>query len=127
MSEIENAPRINPPNPQWEQNLPSANSPASGKADSWDELNHLDAAYLEFSMASNIVRGLMLVTGMIPLGFGLFLLVELVFDYIAGNGDGFLPLAILLSAFLLLVSIFVIRFDLRLPKITITPFSLSKK
>jgi hypothetical protein len=60
VSEIKNAPRITPPNPQWEQNLPPSNSPAYDKADSQDELNRLDEACLQFSMASNYVRSLML-------------------------------------------------------------------
>jgi hypothetical protein len=116
VSEIKSAPRINPPNSQWEQNLPLRNSQASGKADAWDELNQLGETYLEFSMTSNILRGLMLITGLIPLGFGIFLLGELGFDQVAGSEDGFWSLAFLLSACLLSLSVFVIRLDLRLPK-----------
>lgn len=67
------APRITPPHPQWQQDLIARDAPAAGKADSWDELNHLDEVYLEFSMASNIPRGLILWGAIACLAAGLWL------------------------------------------------------
>ena len=45
------ASRIVPPNPHWQQDLVLRDAPPQAKADSWDELNHLDESYLEFSLS----------------------------------------------------------------------------
>ena len=70
-SAASHSPRITPVHPQWAQDLVLRDAPPSGKADGWDELNHLDEVYLEFSTASNIPRGLILWGGIACLAAGL--------------------------------------------------------
>lgn len=116
MPEAKSDPRIRPPNPHWEQDLALRNSPPSGKADAWDELNHLDETYLEFSMTSDIPRGLALC-----LGLGAFVVSLLGMDLL-GSSDfdgidiGTLLLVGLPALLATLVGIFFFRIDLRLPK-----------
>jgi hypothetical protein len=115
VSEIKDTPRINPPNPQWEQNLPLANSPAAGKADSWDELNHLDEVCLEFSMASDIPRGIVFSLGILALGFALYAAYMPVSMALQSDEEWVL-LLLVGSIWFALLACFFFRFDLRLPK-----------
>jgi hypothetical protein len=115
VSEIESTPRITPPNSQWEQNLPLRNSPASGKADAWDELNFLDASFLEFSLASNIPRGLVLSLGVVAFGFA-FYTAYVPVSMALQSGEAWVLSLLAGSMFFALIACFFFRFDLRLPK-----------
>jgi hypothetical protein len=116
MVDSASGPRVSPASSKWVQDLPLREALSSGKADAWDELNHLDETYLEFSMASDIPRGLMLFAGLVPLGFGFVVLPDSISDVGKGQMD-FLLGAVFLATFgLLALSVFALRFDLRLPK-----------
>ena len=116
MTEAKSGPRISPPNPHWEQDLVLRNSPPSGKADAWDELNHLDPTYLEFSMTSDVLRGLMLCLGLVAFVFSL-LGMGLIGPLDSDSVDmGNLLLVGLPSLVLAFVGVFFFRLDLCLPK-----------
>ncbi|QOF78332.1 DUF6708 domain-containing protein [Variovorax sp. 38R] len=111
------APRIIPAHPQWAQDLALRDAPPSGKADSWDELNHLDEVYLEFSMASDIPRGFMLWGGVacVAVGLGLSYLLFKVTTW-EGVANWMVGLLIVMWFVALSHGIFFLRFDLCLPK-----------
>lgn len=110
-------PRIKPAHPRWVQDLVLRDAPPSGKADGWDELNHLDETYLEFSMASDIPRGPMLWCGIISVAAGLFpgYLISLTW---AARGFDIWADGVLIapSLFMFCLAFFFLRFDLRVPK-----------
>lgn len=112
-----NAPRVVPPNPHWDQDLALRDAPPMVKADAWDELNHLDETYLEFSMTSDILRGIMLCFGLLAVGFGA-LLESLPIQRALNRGslDLYFYVGALPPALLILGAAFFLRFDLRLPK-----------
>ena len=117
MSENRSTPRISPPNPQWEQDLSLRKSPASSKADAWDELNHLDQSYLEFSMASDVPRGIVLWLGLIGIAAGGYIASLFLTTAVnAAEFDGLFFASMLMPLFMAVVSLFFFRFDLRLPK-----------
>jgi hypothetical protein len=91
-------------------------APPSHKVDAWGELNHLDENYLEFSTASDIPRGVMLVLSLFCVGFIAF---DLSLVVGSPNEDasvtGFVMLA-LPSLVLGLLGLFMLRLDLRLPR-----------
>lgn len=112
-----NAPRIAPPNPHWEQDLALRDAPPQAKADAWDELNDLDENYLEFSMASDILRGLMFCCGLMLLGFaGWFASMTIEMVSHSQEYDLYFYSGLLMPAGMILVSVFFFRFDLRLPR-----------
>lgn len=98
------------------ERLPRRSEPAAGKADAWDELNHLDETYLEFSTASDIPRGVMLAFGLVPFSVGLFLIADGVAE-LARTDDVFIVLLMLALAIVTVAAgIFAMRFDLQLPR-----------
>jgi hypothetical protein len=118
MAETTNGPRVSPVNPQWVQDLALRESPSSGKADVWDELNHIDEAYLEFSMASDIPRGLVFIGGIACLAAALFPSVLLIRDFQHGTFEWDWTIAVLVLAISVGLgsAAFFLRLDLRLPK-----------
>jgi hypothetical protein len=115
MSDSASGPRVSPPNPQWVQDLPLRESPNSGKADAWDELNHLDGAYLEFSLASDITRGVTLGLGAICL-LAAFGIGELFISLASRSGQSWMWWSVIVPGLLVPLAWFFLRFDLRLPK-----------
>ncbi|MDP9994669.1 type IV secretory pathway TrbD component [Variovorax boronicumulans] len=116
-SAASHSPRITPVHPQWAQDLVLRDAPPSGKADGWDELNHLDEVYLEFSTASNIPRGLILWGGIACLAAGLGLsYLMLGFSTWDGIAGWIVGVAIVMWLVAFSHGIFFLRLDLRLPK-----------
>jgi hypothetical protein len=112
-------PRVVPKTAGWVEDLPLRESPLSGKPDGWDELNHLDEIYLEFSMASDIPRGLILVGGIacvVAVLIPVYIVVSSALH--KGNLDFDVTAWILVAAVILGLAhaVFLLRFDLRLPK-----------
>ncbi|SFK38145.1 hypothetical protein SAMN04487938_0547 [Lysobacter sp. cf310] len=92
-------------------------APPAGKADSWDELNHLDETYLEFSMASDIPRGPIFWCGIICLATGLFPGYLMSITWPARGFDIWMDgILIVPSLLIFCLAYFFLRFDLRLPK-----------
>ena len=108
--------RITPPHPGWVQDLCLRDSPAHGKADSCDELNHLDDVYLEFSTASNIPRGMFVWLGVISFATLAFVLALLLgqLQRDAEIGVGWVVVAAALG--FVPLGLFFFRLDLRMPK-----------
>lgn len=112
-----NGPRITPRTARWESDLSLRDAPPAGKADTWDELNHLKENYLEFSMASDILRGIMFFLGLFGVGMGLLLLsLPLRTALNLGQYDSLFFVGLLGPLLLFTISAFFLRFDLRLPK-----------
>ncbi|WP_157489419.1 DUF6708 domain-containing protein [Lysobacter sp. Root916] len=116
-TEPQRAPRIQPAHPRWEQDLALRDAPPSGNADSWDELNHLDETYLEFSMATDIPRGPLFWCGIICLAMGLFPGYLMSITWPARGFDIWAD-GVLIAASLPMfcLALFFLRLDLRLPK-----------
>jgi len=108
-------PRIEPRTAQWEADLVLRDALPTGTADSWDELNHLDENYLEFSMTSDILRGLMIWLGLVGLA-SLIFVVSLMWDDIVGGVVGGILVTAFAGVLLGPMCLFLLRFDLRLPK-----------
>jgi hypothetical protein len=117
--------RLDAPPAGWMQDLPLREDLLSGAPDGQDELNHLDDRYLEFSMASDIPRGISLFAGAISLCLAIS--VSLIplwidFDFSDFKKNSFLLNAFFLGcAFLLLGSTWWMalqgfRLDLQLPR-----------
>jgi hypothetical protein len=115
---VQPGPRVLPPTPGWVQDLPLRDGPLSGKADGWDEINHLDDRYLEWSMASDLPRGIMLFVGMACL-MPVSLIAGAVWsDFSRGTAEWRWTFVLIqLVAILALgAALFFLRLDLRLPK-----------
>jgi hypothetical protein len=108
-------PRLLPPTPGWVEDLPLRQGPLSGKPDGWDEINCLDDNYLEWSMASELPRGVLAALGVVTLGFWVFLSI-LSLSMAIRSGQLWTLLLLGLATMLLLLTIFFLRLDLRLPK-----------
>ncbi len=115
LKEASTKPRVIPKTAGWVEDLPLRESPLSGKPDGWDELNHLDESYLEFSMASDVPRGILLSTVMVLTSLFILMISYKATTFEKVTLDTFVPdvvMAIVMSPLLF----FLVRFDLRLPK-----------
>jgi hypothetical protein len=112
----QNATRLNPPLAGWVQDLPLREGPLSGKPDGQDELNHLDEAYLEFSMASDLPRGIMAVVSLVPIWMSTELVLSAVSDLSRGRATAWLFVDAALVLMQLLFVSFFLRFDIGLPR-----------
>lgn len=116
-TEPQRGPRIQPAHAQWVQDLALRDAPPSGKADSWDELNHLDETYLEFSMTSDIPRGPIFWCGIVCAATGLFPGYLISITWAARGFDIWMDgILIAVSLPMFCLAYFFLRFDLRLPK-----------
>ena len=120
MAEVaaQNAARLNPAPSGWIQDLPLREGPLSGEPDGQDELNHLDDRYLEFSVASDFPRGLMLVTGLVCLAPVLAFVVADVNDVILGrfSWDNTYVIVLLAGVVGMSIAAFLLRLDLSVPR-----------
>ena len=109
-----NGPRIEPRTVKWEADLALRDSSPTCKADSWDGLNHLEEVYLEFSMASDILRGLMIWGGIACLSIAFPLT-----DALVPSSSTETWITVVSAAMWIIAvahGVFFLRFDLRLPK-----------
>jgi hypothetical protein len=113
-------PRVLPPTPGWVQDLPLREGPLTGKPDGWDEINHLDDKYLEWSRASDFPRGPLFSLGAFSACFGLLFPNLLIVERLNSGGVVSLLLVVLsmvfFIVFVVVLAVFFLRLDLRLPK-----------
>jgi hypothetical protein len=98
----------------WTQDLVFREEPLLGQPDGQDEINHLDDRYLEFSRASDVVRGFSLVAGLCCLGVFVFGVYMALFLNPGFRAERLIFIAIGSPA--LPFAWFFVRFDLRLPR-----------
>jgi hypothetical protein len=117
--------RLTTPPHGWVQDLVLREGPLSGQPDGQDEINHLDDRYLEFSMASDLPRGISLLAGIVSLCLAISMVVFIFwigFDFTDFKKYSFLENAFFLSCALLLVgsvgwmTLQGFRLDLQLPR-----------
>jgi hypothetical protein len=107
--------RLTTPPHGWVQDLVLREGPLSGQPDGQDEINHLDERYLEFSMASDVIRGVLIVLALVAFGAFVFFANLAFFPYQVGFRAEKLVFPAMGSP-MLLMAWFFLRFDLRLPR-----------
>ncbi|MFT3721030.1 MAG: hypothetical protein QM782_20185 [Pseudorhodoferax sp.] len=110
------SPRLEPPPQGWLEDLPLRGAPLSGTPDGQDEINHLDEWYLEFSMASDLPRGIAAVLGAIAIAALLFLTGLPLLAYLDSGETWTLSLTLLPLAMFVPLAWFLFRLDFSVPR-----------
>jgi hypothetical protein len=112
-------PRLNPPHPHWQFDLPERDGPALDKpALERDDLNAISPAYLELSRASSRVRGMLTALALVGIVFfvaGVVLTVDS--NFIRDlRTDPMAWIALLMLCAMPAVILFALRLDLTMPR-----------